>query len=707
MKFAYLRHLVVVALLTFPTATILGGWNLVATFQNPVDCGFFFDESHGFVGTGIRSSGTYAATIYATSDGGLTWKQMLTPNGDQGAVTDIYMQTPQVGFASLFGLTQTLWKTTDGGNTWFDFSFAGQNPNYGTGGTCVYATTSGIVVTQWPGASPFGNGLPAGGFASPTGQNFQSVFYGGRSGQSNGVDFTDDLHGVVTMGPQNQGGKINYYTHDGGVTWKSSTFLGESWGVYALKGTTTFFSAGEGDQSSPNPTVYRSNDNGATWQPIYNFLGIQLTGHIAGKSRSVYIQTPTQTNLGLYRSDDLGVTWKRVQGPSNSRDTRFVVTGCAGEVVYAFDQNRHIYKTTDGGDGTLNGSSSGTPLTLQTDTLRIFTSYCSPLTQSLYVGNTSCADAFLDSATTVGDSLSVISTSNANGTTVFAGASDSVVVHYSPAHDGRDTILLVLHGHQGATAINQTVVLAVYNLEAPQPEIGAIASAKVGDTAMIPIYLHLTKDAFSFSSYALHIYANEDVLTPVALATTNTLSQNATSAKFLPFGKDGVVVQVALSSAITDAADLTKPLIYIQAYTTLSDSLETNVTLDSFAINGLSALSLCSLNQQVFQIQRECGDSVISLTMRGDSLLSLLSIIPNPSNGNKVQVKYQLGSQTPFAIDLINSSGVVVATPLSEPNGTSGVHEVEISTEGLASGTYFLVLRSPSGTAAMKMLRIQ
>ena len=66
MKFAYLRHLVVVALLTFPTATILGGWNLVATFQNPVDCGFFFDESHGFVGTGIRSSGTYAATIYAT-----------------------------------------------------------------------------------------------------------------------------------------------------------------------------------------------------------------------------------------------------------------------------------------------------------------------------------------------------------------------------------------------------------------------------------------------------------------------------------------------------------------------------------------------------------------------------------------------------------------------------------------------------------------
>jgi hypothetical protein len=674
------------------------GWNLIHTFQYPADCGYFFDENHGIIGTGIRDN-NFVGRIYLTFDGGNTWQQAQTPTSAIGeAVTSIHMQDANVGYASIFGIAQTIWKTTDGGVSWFDITpQALLAPRSGmSGATCVYSTTQALTISAWS---------VTGGSSTNNGVTYNQVFAGGDDG-SNGIDFTDDLHGVVTMGP---GTNMSWYTTDGGITWKQSFDLMEAWGVYGQKGTLNFFVAGEGTQGTGNRSLYRSSDGGANWLPVYSFpgFGLGLTGHIAGKTNTIYVQSSSTNGLGLYRSDNLGTTWKNIGGPWNSRDTRFVVTGCVGEVVYAFDMQGNVWKTTDGGDGTLVAPSRGTPLALQNDTLRIFTSYCSPLTQSLFVGNTTCADAFLDSATTVGDSLSVISTSNANGTTVYSGSGDSVVVHYSPAHDGRDTILLVLHGHQGGTAINQTVVLAVYNLEAPQPEIGAIASAKVGDTAMIPIYLHLTKDQFSFSSYELHIYTNEDVLTPVALGTTNTLSQNATSAKLLPFGKDGVAVQVTLSSAITDAADLTKPLIYIKAYTTLSDSLETNVTLDSFAINGLSALSLCSLNQQLFQIQRECGDSLISLTMREDSLLSLLSIIPNPSKESKVQVKYRLRTQTSFAFDLINSNGLRVATPYGETNGTSGVHEVEISTEDLPSGTYFLVLRSPSGTAAMKMLRIQ
>src|SRR5205814_8295116 len=56
---------------------------------------------------------------------------------------------------------------------------------------------------------------------------------------------------------------------------------------------------------------------------------------------------------GMYRSDDTGATWHYVYGPSHSRDTRFVVTGCNAQVVYAFDALGGVWKTTDGGDGTL------------------------------------------------------------------------------------------------------------------------------------------------------------------------------------------------------------------------------------------------------------------------------------------------------------------------------------------------------------------
>jgi hypothetical protein len=85
---------------------------------------------------------------------------------------------------------------------------------------------------------------------------------------------------------------------------------------------------------------------------LYNFPLFQsFTGHIAGMGNTLYVQTDNQTNNGMYRSDDLGATWVNVGGPANVRDTRFVVTGCRGEVVYAFDNQGWVWKTNDGGNG--------------------------------------------------------------------------------------------------------------------------------------------------------------------------------------------------------------------------------------------------------------------------------------------------------------------------------------------------------------------
>jgi photosystem II stability/assembly factor-like uncharacterized protein len=600
MKFLFSRQLLVVALLSFPAGRILGGWQTVANFQNPVDCGFFFDENRGFVGTGNLANSN-VAEIYMTSDGGTTWQKMVTPNGNQGSVSDIFMQDSKVGYASIMNLPQTLWKTTDGGMTWFDFTIGGLNVsdfNNPSGGASVYSTSKKIIFAQWPNDGQMG----LGGVAELSGANFVTEFQGGAYNRSNGIDFVNDLHGVVTLGTQYSGGLGSYYTSDGGDTWMASNFLGESWGVYALKGSSIFFCAGEGALNNPSNQILRSDDYGATWKISYNFavFNFSLTGHIAGEGKTIYVQTSTDYDGGLFRSDNLGVSWKQVNGPSNDRDTRFVVTGCAGEVVYAFDNSGAIYKTTDGGDGTLAPSNPD-----------------------------------------------------------------------------------------------------------PKPYISAVPSGRAGDTVLIPILLMSSGKAFSMSSFTFHLSMNEDVLTPLSIVTKNTLSQNATTVMLDTTGGLGATCSVVVPMPITQNSNLTTPLMYVKTFVTLSDSLETSLVVDDFSLNNSATASICTTNLPVFQIQRECGDSLISVALQGDSLLSLLSIVPNPSNGDRIHVKYELSSATSYEMSVVNSSGLIVSTPLAESSGTSGVHEVDISTSGFPSGTYFLVLRSPGGSVTMKMLKVR
>ncbi len=318
-----------------------GVWNKVGQFNDPIACGYFFDRDNGLIGTGNYNNPS-AMNIWWTSDGGKTWSQAKTPNNGYGWVSSIFMEDKLIGYASLYSRDYSVWKTNDGGKSWIDFT---QGNNYQT--TCFYKTSKAFVKTTWE------TGV-IGGSSINGGRTYSQVFSGGI-GHSNGIDFSSDNVGVVSMGPQ--GNTFNpttsWFTKDGGQTWSKGNDLQESWGIYAVKGTQKFITVPEGDSRNTNHSVYTSNDGGKNWLQGFSFPGIvDFTGHIAGVGNTIYIQTFSRTtNSGLYRSDDLGATWVNVGGPSNFRDTRFVVTGCRGEVAYAFDEQGGVYKTTDGGDG--------------------------------------------------------------------------------------------------------------------------------------------------------------------------------------------------------------------------------------------------------------------------------------------------------------------------------------------------------------------
>jgi len=443
-----------------------------------IGCGYFFDEDHGMVGSGVRPS-TYflrngassilmayrgdSISIYKTSDGGSNWRPCIVPPAT-GAVTQIVMQDALVGYASIFSDASYdisfnfgnngLWKTTDGGDSWFNLQLDHL-------ATCVYAQDGLLMYTQWDKSyttqdlAPFDD--TSGGAVSFDGQSW---FKGFRRG--NGIDFSDSLSGVVAE--MNGPGQNFWYTTDAGRTWLASTDQLESWSVHAVKGERIYLCANEAQTAYAHTRINISYDGGATWQVITNFPEMHFTGTIEGVGNTVYFQTDStyygQNYLrGLYRSDDLGVTWHWVGGPSHSRDTRFVVTGCLGQVVYAFDGYGGVWKTTDGGDGTLGGE-----FAVSMDSLRWHAEACGD-TLRFDIFGTNCETITIDSVSVLGDQEfihlefdSVLPRDlNANDTALH------VALAYSPTRQGPSSSVIRTYGHHGLHTFTQDIPVNLDN----------------------------------------------------------------------------------------------------------------------------------------------------------------------------------------------------------------------------------------------------
>jgi hypothetical protein len=455
-------------------------WHIIATFNTSIGCGYFFDENHGLIGSGVRwteINPNAPCAIYKTTDGGGTWTTSVVPTSINGAVTSIYMQDTLTGYASIlpsvdysFNRTfggSSLWKTTDGGNTWFDPYHLDHAL------TCVYGQNGLLVITKWDNAE-YSNAnrappdLAGGDYSYDGGITWTPAFRRG-----NGIAFSDSLNGVVTEMNPNSGGNTFWYTHDGGQNWlQSESDQYESWSVYAMPGQLTYFCANESQPGLPANTINWSTDAGVTWQTRASFFyyngdpGASFTGTICGAGNTLYFQEdsgeatdqgPVGSTPGMFRSDDLGANWHYINGPTNSRDTRFVVTGCMGQVVYAFDGLGNVWKTDDGGDSTLTGLFS-----LSSDTINWNPNPCGD-TLSFTTTGLNCIPITIDSASLVGVSefllLSSLPSDSLLPQTLTEGDSTAIRLLYSPTKSGQTVSKVKVYAHSGENVITKVLTI--------------------------------------------------------------------------------------------------------------------------------------------------------------------------------------------------------------------------------------------------------
>jgi len=342
---------------------------------------YFIDSNLGFIYHAKQYFDKDASLSYLarTTNGGNSWTRIGNFDSMKIIVQQLYFVSPAHGFLAA---SSGIFETSDTGASWkriFKDLLAFRSV-YAAGST-IYAHADFKPRYQW---GPVISTTDDGG-------HWDTII---NTHNSNGLAYTqmapcvfgnqDSL--VIASGMDDQGGILLQVSTDNGKTWFAnnqdpSDLDTMTAGVYCFPHSTdllkTASNATADSSHDVNPFFY-STDIGKSWLEVFapletgNFsVGVETGNWFAGNNCAVYLSN-ADTSVpgadpnapgGVWRSTDRGQNWKYIPGPFfgeiDDIDFRNLSVVGGGAIVYAGDMHGHLWKTTDGGDGTLPLSNSG------------------------------------------------------------------------------------------------------------------------------------------------------------------------------------------------------------------------------------------------------------------------------------------------------------------------------------------------------------
>ena len=275
-----------------------------------------------------------------STDGGISWSSLVNIPSYKG----VQMRAALVQFIDsitgfLCGSADTLYKTIDGGQTWFANSSTGL-----VGGSIPQAMTFKDRNNGWL------LGSNSSGYSRTTdgGVTWQS---GSIFGGLNCMVFADTKHGYV-MGkttawlpdPRKPPSPAFERTTNGGASWSLVLYTGpyvtrDIWAMTALT-IDTLFAVGD-------HIIAKSIDTGNTWDTL---PALTSTEHYQGINFFDHLQGTIVGSSGIIiHTTDGGLTWSRQNSGITDGSYLYAVSFVDSLIGYAVGDNGIILKTTNGG----------------------------------------------------------------------------------------------------------------------------------------------------------------------------------------------------------------------------------------------------------------------------------------------------------------------------------------------------------------------